>query len=110
MGARVYVLSLNEKLNIVGIYTNIRQVHQAVKILDLPTLDTIFLHEIRMNESPSATFGRECKYILVQKREELLRHAELLEIQRLKKEQEELTGEQPPQTPKKEKKEKIKKS
>lgn len=85
MGQRVYLLGINEKFNIVGIYTNIRQVHKTVKELNQPNLDNIFLHEIRMNEPPSDKFGRECKYMLIQKQKEMDRHKILLEIQHNKK-------------------------
>ena len=73
-GARIYILSLINKWDVVGVYTNIRQVHQAVNKLDLENLDTIFLQEIRMNGDPKIGIGRDCKYMLVQKREQLEKH------------------------------------
>lgn len=74
MGARVYVLALNNKWDVVGVYTNIRQVHQAVNKLNLENLDNIFLQEIRMNEDPKNSIGKDCKYMLIQKREQLEKH------------------------------------
>ena len=74
MGQRVYVLSLNNKLNVVGIYTNIRQVYKIVQILNLPSLDNLFLQEIRMNENPLKNVGKECKYMLVKKQSEMEIH------------------------------------
>jgi exonuclease III len=79
MGARVYILSLNNKWNVVGIYTNIRQVHQAVEKLNLENLDNVFLQEIRMNENPKENIGKECKYMLIQKQQELIKHKLQLE-------------------------------
>ena len=73
-GQRIYVLSVNNKWDVVGVYTNIRQVHQAVNKLDLPNLDNIFLQEVRMNEDPKNSIGKECKYMLIQKREQLEKH------------------------------------
>ena len=74
MGQRIYVLSLNNKWDVVGVYTNIRQVHQAVNKLELPNLDNIFLQEVRMNEDPKINIGKDCKYMLIQKREQLEKH------------------------------------
>jgi hypothetical protein len=74
MGQRVYVLALNNKWDVVGVYTNIRQVHQAVNKLNLENLDNIFLQEIRMNEDPKSDIGKDCKYMLIQKREQLEKH------------------------------------
>lgn len=73
-GQRIYILSLNNKWDVVGVYTNIRQVHQAVNKLELISLDNIFLQEIRMNEDPKINIGKECKYMLIQKREQLEKH------------------------------------
>lgn len=74
MGARIYILSLNNKWNVVGIYTNIRQVHKSVQFLNLENLDNVFLQEIRMNENPALNVGKECKYMLIQKQKELEKH------------------------------------
>ena len=67
MGQRVFVLSLTHKWNVVGIYTNIRQVRKAVIILNLENLDNVFLQEIRMNEPPKENFGKDAKYMLIEK-------------------------------------------
>ena len=73
-GQAIYILSVNNKWNVVGVYTNIRQVHQAVNKLNLPNLDSIFLQEVRMNEDPKLNIGKECKYMLTQKQEQLEKH------------------------------------
>jgi hypothetical protein len=73
-GQRIYVLALNNKWDVVGVYTNIRQVHQAVNKLNLENLDNIFLQEVRMNGDPKSDIGKDCKYMLIQKREQLEKH------------------------------------
>lgn len=73
-GARIYILSVNNKWDVVGVYTNIRQVHQAVNKLNLENLDNIFLQEVRMNGDPKSDIGKDCKYMLIQKREQLEKH------------------------------------
>ena len=55
-------------------YKNIRQVHQAVNKLNLENLDNIFLQEIRMNQDPKNSIGKDCKYMLIQKLEQLEKH------------------------------------
>ena len=70
-GQRVYILSKDTKWNVIVIYTNIRQVHQAVKSLNLDGLDNILLQEIRMNGIPNEKCGKDAKYMLIQKQEEL---------------------------------------
>ena len=73
-GQAIYILSVNNKWDVVGVYTNIRQVHQAVTKLNLPNLDNIFLQEVRMNNDPKLNIGKECKYMLIQKQEQLEKH------------------------------------
>jgi 3-methyladenine DNA glycosylase AlkC len=74
MGQRVYILSLENKWNVVGIYTNIRQVHKSVIDLKLENLDGVFLQEIRMNEVPKKDIGKDVKYMLIQKQEQMEKH------------------------------------
>ena len=50
MGQRTYVLSKNEYSNILGIFTNIRQVRKFRATLILNETDNIILHEVRLNE------------------------------------------------------------
>ena len=87
-GQRVYILSLHNKWNVVGIYTNIRQVHKSVEYLKLENLDNVFLQEIRMNENPALNVGKECKYMLIQKQQQLEKHK--LDLENFNKKQEEL--------------------
>lgn len=78
MGQRIYILSKLDKWNVLGVYTNIRQVHKAVSILNPENLDEIILQEYKMNENPLENNGKECKYMLIKKREELIKHQERL--------------------------------
>jgi hypothetical protein len=51
MGQRVYPVSRNTYSNILGIFTNIRQVRKFItSITDLKEDEKILLHEIRLNE------------------------------------------------------------
>jgi hypothetical protein len=62
MGQRVYVLSTGTKANIVGIYSNIRQVRKNVKLLQPQEKPLLF--EIRINEQPCQDFGIDVTRLL----------------------------------------------
>lgn len=67
MGQRVYILSKSNKWNVLGIYTNIRQVRQSIKRLaEDPAyeLEEIILQEIRMNEVAANNCGRIVTFML----------------------------------------------
>lgn len=72
MAQRVYVLARKTKWNVLGIYTNIRQVRKSVKLLESDPsfcLDEIILQEIRMNEGPDENCGKIVTYMLHQNEE-----------------------------------------
>ena len=86
-GQRIYILSLTNKWNVVGVYTNIRQVRKSVLILNLENLDNVFLQEIRMNQSPKENFGKDAKYMLIDK----IKVMDKVEAEKLAKQTQELT-------------------
>lgn len=64
MGQRVYLLCLEHKFNIVGIYSNIRQVRKNIQLLN--DAKNILLFEIRMNEPPTTDGGKNVTFMLQQ--------------------------------------------
>lgn len=49
---RVYILSQNDKWNVLGIFTNIRQTRKYIATLE--NADNLTLQEMRLNEPSSA--------------------------------------------------------
>ena len=63
MGQRIYILCLDYKFNVVGIYANIRQVRKNVILLNEHE-NKVLLFELCVNESPSIDCGRDVTFML----------------------------------------------
>ena len=64
---RVYILSENERWNVVGIYTNIRQVKKCIASRDSAKF---ILYEMRMNEIPTGKYSRDVTWMIAEKTED----------------------------------------